>query len=440
MWKIGRILRWETWLGWIVLLVCVLPAHAGERVRIEVHSSWTGLGSPSQSTLLITGRGNRYSANGHGVPTKNVDLLLEAVHEPPIDSPSLGNCGIDAAWLGAHADRARRVRIQRKLTARQIAFFKSRFTDLRTVQKAFSEEFSGWHTDDYPKMSVSISVDGKNTFLSSSSQYPLMLPWRIQANGSSITYNCHISLALTKLLPRRFTNRDRLALNDHFLWELSDWVMNGIQHDWNMLDTEEKLGSELDKFRTRFKILESQIGNLNSVDVDGKKAWNAQLHGDKLPVNVNIGLSLRYTKGHLVGAGEFLGQIKNYEALVLSVPWLRDYLSKHLDTTLELRYVDDQSLSHLALGDLVQDMRSHDKGPIADRLEREASVCAFLQIDEGSGKPWSRWVVFPNKQMLLWHFSGDSVLKWKATQFATWDFAGLQSTGAVVDPDGALSH
>jgi len=427
----------------LLSLLCALPLTGADSVRIKVDSSWNGLGAPSRSTIVIGGDNGKYSASGHRVAAQAVNDLIAVLKEPPVEKPSLENCGINLGWLNANVGPAQRDFIHRKLTARQTSFFRSYFTDVPSIQQAFESAFSGFHTDDYPEMRLSISQYGSEVSLHSRSQHPFMLPWVVEGNHQSTTFNCHISRAIAALLPGKFTNRDRLIISSALRWELTDQMMQRVQHDWDILDTEERVGQDLALIQGQFTLLESEIGCLSSVDVEaacGKRlTWNAELSGKSLPPNMKLGVSLPYDRDRLVGTDQFLAHVKDYVALVLSVPWFTDFMKQHPDTVVELRYVGERSLSPKALSDLAEDMKHHGKNELADRLVRDADKSAFLQIESSAG-PWSRWVVFPNREMLLWYFKGESVLQWKATQFDAWDYYGLRSTCAIFEPDGALSR
>ncbi|MDR3674219.1 MAG: hypothetical protein P4N24_01930 [Acidobacteriota bacterium] len=397
-------------------------------------------------TVVITGQDSKLSANGHRRSAQPVEGLLAALDEPPLAKPSLENCGIDSNWLSSNAEPGLRGLVKRKLTPTQIAFFRSRFTDVPLVQQVFERDYAGFHTDDYPEMSVSILRDGKkDVLLHSGSQNLFMLPWEVQGGSTFTTFNCHISQALAALLPAGVTNRGRLVRNDYFRWKLTEGVMQAIENDWDMLDTHERIGRELAAIETRFTLSKSQIAGISSTDVgDWKRgergeSWNAELEEKGLPPNMRLGVSLPYHDGRLVGADQFLAQINNYEALVLSVPWLTQYMKRELHSVVELRYVNDHSLSHKALSALAEDLKGHGKGDIADRVIREGSKSAFLIID-GSADAWSTWVVFPNREMLLWSFRGDDVLQWKGAQFDSWDYYGWRGAGTMIEPDGTLSR
>jgi hypothetical protein len=114
-------------------------------------------------------------------------------------------------------------------------------------------------------------------------------------------------------------------------------------------------------------------------------------------------------------------------------------MSQHPDNKVELRYSRERSLGRKAvLADLGRELRDHHKNELADRLIEEFDKCALLRIESSAGR-WSRWVVFPNQEMLLWQFHGDAALKWRVPQLAGWGCYGLRCTGVVIQPNGTLA-
>ena len=69
--------------------------------------------------------------------------------------------------------------------------------------------------------------------------------------------------------------------------------MSTVEHEWNALDTEFKVGAELAPVFARFTPLKSAISNLSSIDLDGDKAWNSELQSKELPPNLIVGVSVR---------------------------------------------------------------------------------------------------------------------------------------------------
>jgi hypothetical protein len=426
----------------IFLFAAYLPdlaAFADDPVRIEIKSSWKGLGPSGEKRITITGKGGKYSAEGRAVSAKAVTELLTLLEDPVVQEPTLESCGIDEAWL----DRNYRTGLQdythrkiRDLSLQQVELFRSRFTDVHRADAAFGDLFKDWHTDDYPEISVTVQKGHAQYGIQSNSQHPFMLPWAgiDRPRGG---YSCEISRAIAALASKDFPNRARLTPGNGFRWDLTEQIMDSIRHEWNLLDTENKVGPEVAPVLARFTPLELAISNLSSIDLDGRQAWNAKLRSPEFPSNLVFGVSLRYDGRTLNGIDTLLAQVPKYAKLVLSIPWLNKYLEDHSDSTIELRYVDGRSLSPKAEKSFAEDMRKHDKAQLGDAASRQPTEDAFLEIDSGSGC-WSRAIVLPTKEVLLWHFKCDSVLGFAAKDFDTWDYYSWRSTGTIIGLDGKI--
>jgi hypothetical protein len=149
-------------------------------------------------------------------------------------------------------------------------------------------------------------------------------------------------------------------------------------------------------------------------------------------------VSLRYHDKALSGVDALLTRVPQYAALVLSVPWIRKYLAENPHTTVELRYVNGLSLSPKALASLRDDLQKHDRAALAQSVSQHATESAFLQIDDASGC-WSRAIVLPTREVLLWHFKCDSILGFAAKDFTSWDFYGWRRAGIVIGQDGTIA-
>jgi hypothetical protein len=253
-------------------------------------------------------------------------------------------------------------------------------------------------------------------------------------------YSCDISRAIARLLPKGFSNKERLVLGDGFRWQLTERTMRNIEQEWNMLDTEFKVGPAVAPIFAHYTPVESAISNLSSIDLDGGEAWNAQLRSNDLPSNMLVGASLHYyKKKELPGVDELLTRLPNYSRLVLSVPWLMRYMAAYPEATAELRYVDGRSLSMKAQASLIKDLQEHGKPELAAMVAHQGAESAFLEINAGS-QCWSRMIVLPSREVLIWHFKCDSVLGFPARDFETWDYYGWRSVGALVKEDGTLEN
>lgn len=328
----------------LLLLLCVSPAFGADRVRIEIRSSWRGLGQ-SHSTTIITGDNSKYETNGHPVAKEAVQDLLGAIEEAPVEKPNLENCGIDSRWLNVNLERAQQDFYPVPSTllsptppgladldtsAQQITLFRSHFTDVAYVRQAFEHDFKVMQTDDYPEISVEVWRDGKKTSIHSNSQHLFMLPWVIDGNPKHTTFNCHISRSIANLLPSKFTNRERLLPGQRFRLVITQEIEERMRHLW---DTEETLGPDLATIRARFTVVDSGVSCLPyfGESIDGENltwnakltaygdnclTWNAKLTAQNLPRYMHLNVSLTYSNGRLIGVDQFLARIEDYVALV----------------------------------------------------------------------------------------------------------------------------
>jgi hypothetical protein len=421
-------------------LCCVdLAALADDALRIDIKSSWDGQGPSADKSIAITGKNGQFSAEGGTVNAKAVAELLSALEDSVVKDPKLESCGIDEAWLARNYSAGLEDYTHRKIgnfSSKQVELFRNQFTGVQSADAAFAELFKQFRLDDYPEVSVTVRKGSAKFGVRSNHYYPFMLPWDgiDRPRGG---YSCRISRAIANLVPKDFPNRARLTPGRGFRWDLTEQIMDSIQHDWDLLDTENKVGTQVAPVFARFTPIESAISNTGSIDLDGTQAWNAKLRSSDFPSNLIFGVSLSYRGKGLNGVDALLTQVPKYAGLVLSVPWLRKYMEDHPDATFELRYVNDRSLSPQAEKDFAEDMRKHNKATLADAASRHPTEDAFLEIESGQDC-WSRAIVLPTKEVLLWHFKCDSVLGFAAKDLDVWDYYDWRSAGAIIGVDGKI--
>jgi hypothetical protein len=409
----------------------------GQELTIRVKTTWKGLGTTKGqiTDVLISGDHGKYRLNGKKVEAARVEAFLTALDEPSRDTPSLENCGITSAWLQNNYMEALKSAAPLKvssLSPAQIELFRSHFTDLVRAQESLKKMFQSIHTDDYPMINLEISRKGEPDFREvSASQNPFMLPW------AGAGYNCRVSQALASLLPAEAVNRARLVIGDHFRAQLAAVVMRDIRKEWDRLDTDWRIGRDIAPVRNRFEVLETRLARISSIDSNGEYGWNAMLSAPRLQPRWVVGVTLYLdSKNRLPMVDRFLQRIDAYIDLAQSVPWLSAYTRDHRDVGIELRYVQDRSLSDKVFENLARNLRQNGKSALADRVIRDRDESVFLEVQE-SGQ-WSRWIVFPNREMLLWHFKSESTLGFKADDMKLWDYLGWHGAGVLVTADGVM--
>ena len=202
----------------ITFLICFAFA-VSDRAQIEsvgIASKWSGLGERQESVLVISRKGDKYlTADGREIPGEFLTALERAVDAPEITALNLDNLGINQAWLDENTAPAFPECCTYNgiwATAKQKRLFYRIFRDRTQMEKIIADYLlSGDHTDDYPRVEVTIKSAAGTIKLSSERQTSLMLPWEIESVGKKrVAYNAAISRAVVNLLPAKFTNRDRL--------------------------------------------------------------------------------------------------------------------------------------------------------------------------------------------------------------------------------------
>lgn len=267
-------LRLKTiWLA-LLLFLCFGPdsaiAQIQEIKKIHIVSNWDGLGPSGHSELIIERKSDGYRAKGKRIDDGLVRDLLEALNAPPM-SPNLSNLGITQNWLDANANLALKsysAESYERAAENQRALFSTAFRDITLIARLMTRIIRGYSTDDYPSFQMEIlKIDGQSVFVSTQEQPIFMLPLVISTDAQEIkTYNANISRAIANLLPLKFTNRERLS-GSALLYDVAEKVMQEIETQWNWLDTENKIGPELNLLKDKYVLKETAISYLSSVDV-----------------------------------------------------------------------------------------------------------------------------------------------------------------------------
>lgn len=132
----------------------------------------------------------------------------------------------------------------------------------------------------------------------------------------------------------------------------------------------------------------------------------------------------------------------HYEDLVLSVPWLKQFILQHPKTLVRLAWVHNASLGDDALRRFAADMKWRAHNDIASRAKAEQKQIALLMV--GTEYAESYWLVFPDKHLVLWRYEGPSgLLNFTPADFGEGACADLGindggCSGREVAPNGAL--
>jgi hypothetical protein len=125
----------------------------------------------------------------------------------------------------------------------------------------------------------------------------------------------------------------------------------------------------------------------------------------------------------------------------MSVPWLSIYIAGNPDIEFEIRFVNDRSLSLKAKESFLEASEKFGANSLSPEILSLLDNSVFLEISQKFPSQWSRWLILPDKKMVLWQIRGESVLKWQPSNFETRNFYDSKNwflSKAVISPNGDI--
>jgi hypothetical protein len=426
-------------------------------VRVEISSTWGGLGMPQKTELVIENENGDYHLGSTRIEPALVESLQSSIREPVQGKPTLDNLGITEEWLKTAEDKLEKDAEQDdgdsmlyKLgqgSPDQKAIFRRSYADREFVAKVLPNLFCCRHTDDNPNVRVTIVyADGSRTILCSYSQSEFMLPWKIEGGtGNMKTFNKNISVAVAAMMPDKATNRERVSGSGMDL-ALGWTVMDALANEWNLSNARAQAGEALDKIGNVYQILSADVNPYHDVTFgvyveDKPDEREENLHLDlkrpDFPQGFTLTAILLCNDRKVFGVDQFLQDVPRYQDLTLSVPWLAKLRTKCPKCGTTLIWVHNQSLSDKALKNFTADMHAVKKDALANEVRQVQSQVAVLNVSYGD---W--WLVLPDRRTILWRYESVSgLLGHKKSEFSVHectDYQGVSGgcVGAVFSPDG----
>lgn len=440
----------------VLLATTSLYAQVARVQSVTIHSQWGGLGKPGRSDLLIQLQNGQYAANGRIIPSEKIAALLEAVESPRLAEPDPENLEITTRWLQSHMEDAGRHATYFECQSGypdQKELFRAAFTDERTIQVRLTELYRTFHTDDYPSMSVQLAFDdGELVTVSSDSQHPFMIPWKVARGGiAAETYNANISRALFALLPAKFTNREDLTDEEPFVTGLLQELASGtgmeIKTRWEALGAQREAGNALEFLKSIYQVRGADVNSYHDLDF-GKEWKDGKPHEENLhvnlwrpgfPKNFAVAAILLHHGLQTEGVDALPEGSGDYERLVLSVDWLKAYLDAHPDEHAWLFYVHGRSLSQKGMKIFAADMQAAGRDDLIPKVSAVQDKAAVLESGHGD-----YWIILPDRSAILWRWSSlSNILLWKPTDFLTHRCTDYQKvnggcSGTLISPEGEI--
>ncbi len=420
--------------------------------EIKIESRWGGLGPFQQTEVFIQRKNGKYYRGRKSVDSRLVEDLVSALKQPILGAPDFADLGITPEWIKGNAVRAAikaRGNFADEAQNQQDLYVRSMNDDV-LMRKVVADMFQFVRTDDYPSVKVEITLeDGSVLTAASHTWYDFMLPWKVSPNEQA-TYNANIPRAIAALMPKKATNRERLA-GEGFDADLAEAVLRYIEKDWKLLDAENKLGSALDEIRQAYEIESAEINPYHDVEygVEWKPKQpsetnlHATLHRKDAPSNYVVALTLQVTNDKAEGVEQFLRSSQRYETAPLSIPWLANYVGERASNPVSIAYVRDKSFGDKALRVFTNDMHAIGRDDLIEEAKKQQSGITLLIT--GLRRHEGYWLVYPDKHLLLWRYGAPSgLLKWTMNDFPASRCSEYQDpsggcVGAIVNPDGSLA-
>jgi hypothetical protein len=225
-----------------------------------------------------------------------------------IARPEMENLGITENWLGAHlkAVEDRMPGAFPGALPTQQHLFESTYTNLGAMAGIVPDLFRYASFDDNPYAEVEVDFeDGSKLAAKSYSYYAFMIPWMMNGDKNSCTFNAAISRAVSALLPIKSPNKERLD-GAGFDSSLGEATMRRIEDKWKMLGVEGRAEPALASLRKVYTVERADINSYHDVyfgrrwEAKGPHESNLQatLQKASFPANVHEHLVLEYEQVH----------------------------------------------------------------------------------------------------------------------------------------------
>ena len=179
--------------------------------------------------------------------------------------------------------------------------------------------------------------------------------------------------------------------------KLPEYLSNRINSKYYQF--EQLLHNEIDTIKKYFIILDGSISSIGSIDYSGS-CWQAQLHDKSIEDNLIFEITIDIDPSPfsiiplLQKKDEILKRVKKAEFLI-------NHANEDRKRKLEIRFVNDQSFSKLGQKSFEKDYAPKE---IFDQYGKYLDDSIFLELTNENG--WSRWLILPNGEIMLWHYSG----------------------------------
>ena len=403
-----------------------------------------------------------------------VERLVKAASLPPLKHLDISRLGItqeglNSRVLQAYKTKKRGLNLEGRWTGERCepplcsgpdykqTFIKN-FTDMAEVDyelKSYFYSLIAMHGGAGFRVSL-VFQNGDTWFLTSFNQHHFFLPWTVQRSGKRFeTYAPEIARAVHDLLPETHFksepnnkrdealyalqfNRKSLESDPYQIW-LEELLAGPVLRDLKILKAFQALGAKTKIIQSQFKILKMSIEGSDSkgrYDLSG--LWEKKRVIPKVKIDIAATISLKNSDD----VEKLVEQTNARVQRVLNVEWFRDWLEQN-----------KSNIDHLKI-DLTRPGKIYETVDMAaiylkkykyktwvSKIKKQRDEMISITVDHEAwpikdiGK-FTRWLVFPNGEMVLWVTNMEQVHTWNRSKY------GFQFTKAEAyyGRDGIINH
>jgi hypothetical protein len=347
---------------------------------------------PSEEKLLI-----------REVPKTDLKNLITAITDTKYDTIQLAEFGYSASYLQNNAERlARSYYGYDRLKKDQQNYLIEQLQNEEKVTQVLPACFSVWMTSDYPTCAIQFIYSADTIHVYSDEQDPYMIPWNL--NKVSKSYNPAISKFFASIIPHdNFSNKSRLEGKDYLESSIAEKVYRWFcEPKFESEKLEKLLKKEIDLINQHFDVSDVIIGSMGSINWDmfeDGDCWNAKLQDKNEPNNLFFDVTMD-NNGKPGSIKPLLEQKDEILQRTHKAKFLIDHIANNPKRTIKIHFTKDKSFSPKAQKSFLDDVPAD----LKEQFDTELDSTIFLTLSNENG--WSRWLIFPDGQIMLWHYSG----------------------------------
>jgi len=363
--------------------------------RIEITSTWAGLGSSAPFHLTID------TGHADSVEKTAITTLIRALQSPAVNAPKRRDI-LDPEWLDNTKDGFRSCLGDALDLPAVQEEVRRLYSDLRNQDEwlnAYYVKRTIFHTDDYPEVSLTATLsDGRTIKAESHSQTAFMLPFQVSADGRQVTtYNAEIPRSIGRVITGNL-NADRLTGVGVYS-EFGDYLCSA---------NEARLGKiAIRSYLPRFYHAFTRGGWING-DHEGLTLSNdlssvqGEIRQTSWPKGVTFAISAKARpideRALEDSSLEALARAKSATDRIVSIPWVRKWLAGPNSPKLMLQWLTSPRYV-ISSEDLYENFRRHDAA-LYNELKLQQARSIYAQMWDRTHNLSSGWLFMPDKTLL----------------------------------------